>query len=267
VIKQRKNVMPTPEVKKLQSMTEKRQPDRFSLTRSLPLIVLVGGIAAFFALGLNDYVTFDTLRLHRRELVTFVANMPVQAVLIYILVYAVVVAFSLPGAALLTLAGGFLFGSLFGTAYTVVAATAGSSALFLAARTALGGRLRGKAGPFIARMEEGFRENALSYLLALRFVPAFPFFIVNLVPALLGVSLRTYVIGTFLGIIPGTFVFSSIGAGLGSVFDSAQELTLKGAITPQVMIALVGLALLSLVPVLYKKIRARQSLLPNSAEG
>jgi uncharacterized membrane protein YdjX (TVP38/TMEM64 family) len=116
-------------------------------------------------------------------------------------------------------------------------------------------------------MEEGFRENALSYLLALRLVPAFPFFIVNLVPALLGVSLRTYVTGTFLGILPGTFVFSSIGAGLGSVFDSAQELTLKGAITPQVMIALVGLALLSLVPVLYKKIRARQSLLPNSAEG
>jgi uncharacterized membrane protein YdjX (TVP38/TMEM64 family) len=101
-------------------------------------------------------------------------------------------------------------------------------------------------------MEEGFRKNALSYLLALRLIPAFPFFIVNLAPAFLGVSLRTYVIGTFLGIIPGTFVFSSIGAGLGSVFDSVQEFSLKGAITPQVMIAMVGLALLSLLPVIYK---------------
>jgi uncharacterized membrane protein YdjX (TVP38/TMEM64 family) len=245
--------MPNPEARKLDSMLEARHPaNRLSLMRVLPLIVLIGGIIVFFALDLNEYLTFDTLRRHRQELVTFVANMPVQAVLLYVLVYAMIVAFSLPGAALLTLAGGFLFGSLFGTAYTVVAATTGSSALFLAARTAVGGGLRGKAGPFIARMEEGFRKNALSYLLALRLIPAFPFFIVNLAPAFLGVSLRTYVIGTFLGIIPGTFVFSSIGAGLGSVFDSVQEFSLKGAITPQVMIAMVGLALLSLLPVIYK---------------
>jgi uncharacterized membrane protein YdjX (TVP38/TMEM64 family) len=108
-------------------------------------------------------------------------------------------------------------------------------------------------------MEAGFNEDALSYLLVLRLIPAFPFFIVNLVPAFLGVSLRTFVIATFLGITPGTFVFASIGAGLGSIFDSMQEFSLKGALTPQVITALVGLALLSLLPVAYKKIKARRS--------
>jgi uncharacterized membrane protein YdjX (TVP38/TMEM64 family) len=233
---------------------------RSSWQRLLPLLVLGGGIAAFFALGLNKNVTFDALRQHRGELMAFVAGMPVKAVLIYVLVYAAATAFSLPGGAVLTLTGGFLFGNLLGTAYTVIAASIGATALFLAARTALGDVLRGKAGPFLARMEEGFKANALSYLLVLRLIPAFPFFIVNLVPAFLGVPLRTYVIGTFLGIIPGTFVFSSIGAGLGSIFDSMQEFTLKGALTPQVVTAMIGLAVLSLIPVAYKKLKARRAI-------
>lgn len=266
MITQKKNEMPNPEARKHQPTSETREPaTRLSVTRLLPLVVLVGGIFTFFALDLDKYVTFDALRQHRKELVNFVASMPLEAVLIYIVVYAVAVAFSLPGATVLTLAGGFLFGSLFGTAYSVVAATTGASALFLAARTALGDGLRGKAGPFIARMEDSFRENALSYLLALRLVPAFPFFIVNLVPAFLGVSLQIYVMGTLLGIIPGTFVFSSIGSELGSVFNSTQEFTLKGAITPQMMIAMVSLAILALLPVLYKRIKARRSMSPKSA--
>ena len=108
-------------------------------------------------------------------------------------------------------------------------------------------------------MEDGFKENALSYLLVLRLVPAFPFFIVNLVPAFLGVPLRTFVIATAVGIVPGTFVFASIGAGLGSIFDSMQEFSLKGALTPQVVTALVGLSLLSLLPVVLKQIKARST--------
>ncbi len=116
-----------------------------------------------------------------------------------------------------------------------------------------------KAGPFLARMEAGFKEDALSYLLVLRLIPAFPFFIVNLVPALLGVPLRTFAIATFLGIIPGTFVFSSIGAGLGSIFDNMQEFTLKGALTPQVLTALIGLAVLALIPVAVKRFKARKA--------
>jgi uncharacterized membrane protein YdjX (TVP38/TMEM64 family) len=221
--------------------------------------VLGAGVVAFFALGLDRYLTFDELRRNRETLTGFVAAMPVLSVALFVLVYTVAVSLSVPGAVVLTLAGGFLFGIWEGTAAVVVGATAGATVLFLAARFVLGDVLRAKAGPWLSKMEAGFNEDALSYLLVLRLIPAFPFFIVNLVPAFLGVSLRTFVIATFLGIIPGTFVFASIGAGLGSTFDSAQELSLKGALTPQVITALVGLALLSLLPVVYKKIKARRA--------
>jgi uncharacterized membrane protein YdjX (TVP38/TMEM64 family) len=230
--------------------------------RLVPLAVLGLGIALFFALGLDKYVTFEVLRQNRNVLMAYVAGMPVKAVLLYVLAYAAATAFSLPGGAVLTLTGGFLFGTVVGTAATVVGATIGATALFLAARTALGDLLRAKAGPFLQKMEAGFKENALSYLLVLRLIPAFPFFIVNLVPAFLGVPLATYVVGTFLGIIPGTFVFASIGAGLGSIFDSMQEVSLKGALTPQVIVALVGLAVLSLIPVAYKRLKNRPDSLP-----
>jgi uncharacterized membrane protein YdjX (TVP38/TMEM64 family) len=230
----------------------------FDFKKLIPLALIAAGIAAFFALGLNKYLTFDQLRQHRGELTAFVAAMPVIAVALFIIVYAGVVALSVPGAAIMTLTGGFLFGIWEGTGAVVVGATIGATALFLAARYILGDSLRAKAGPWLSKMEAGFNEDALSYLLVLRLIPAFPFFIVNLVPAFLGVSLRTFVIATFVGIIPGTFVFASIGAGLGSIFDSAQEFSLKGALTPQVITALVGLAVLSLIPVVYKRIKARR---------
>lgn len=227
--------------------------------RLLPLAVLAAAAAAYFGLGLNQYLTFDALREHRGELMAFVDQMPVTGILLFIAIYAVATALSLPGAALLTVTGGFLFGIWAGTASVVVGATLGATAVFLIARTALGEALRAKAGPAIRKMEEGFRENALSYLLVLRLIPLFPFFLVNLVPAFLGVPLVTFIVGTFFGIIPGTFVFISIGAGLGSIFDSMQEFTLKGALTPEVIVALVGLAVLSLIPVGYRAIKARKA--------
>ena len=225
----------------------------------LPLAVLGGGLAAFFAFGLDKYLSFDQLRQHRGELMTFVAGMPVKAVLLFMAVYALSTAFSLPGGAVLTLTGGFLFGLWEGTGAVVIGATIGATALFLAARSSIGDVLRAKAGPWLARMEAGFKEDALSYLLVLRLIPAFPFFVVNLVPAFLGVPLRTFVLATLFGIIPGSFVFASIGAGLGSIFDSMQEFSLKGALTPQVITALIGLAVLSLIPVAYKRIKSRRS--------
>jgi uncharacterized membrane protein YdjX (TVP38/TMEM64 family) len=230
-----------------------------SWIRLLPIAVLIAGIAAYFYFDLDRFISFETLREHRSELMTFVAGMPLTAVAIFVLVYAVATAFSFPGGALLTIAGGFLFGIWVGTAAVTVGATLGATALFLAARTALGDSLRRRAGPALRKMEEGFAENALSYLLVLRLIPLFPFFLVNLVPAFLGVSLRTYVLGTAIGIIPGTFVFTSIGAGLGSIFDSMQEFSLKGALTPEVITALVGLSALSLLPVVYKAMRARRA--------
>jgi uncharacterized membrane protein YdjX (TVP38/TMEM64 family) len=169
------------------------------------------------------------------------------------------IAFSLPVAAILSVLGGFLFGSFLGAGANVVGATIGAIAVFLAAKTAIGGVLRQQAGPFVQRMEVGFKENALSYMLVLRLIPVLPFFIVNIVPALLNVPLATFAIGTFFGIIPGAFVFASIGAGLGSVFDRGESFTLAGALTPEIITALVGLALLSLLPVVYKAWRGRTS--------
>lgn len=227
------------------------------LKRLLPVGVLAAGIAAFFAFGLDHYLTFEALREHRSELMGFVMQKPVVAVLGFILLYAIATALSLPGGALLTVTAGFLFGIGVGTGATVIGATIGAIAIYLAAKTAFRDVLTAKAGPMLQRMEAGFRDNALSYLLVLRLIPIFPFFIVNIVPALLGVPLRTYAIGTLAGIIPGTFVFASIGAGLGSVFDRMEEFSLKSALTPEVTIALIGLSVLSLVPVLYKKFRAR----------
>jgi len=126
------------------------------------------------------------------------------------------------------------------------------------AKTAFGDALRDRAGAWLRTLEAGFREHALSYLLVLRLVPLFPFFVVNLVPALLGVPLSTFVLGTFVGIIPGSFMYTSVGAGLGSLFDAGETFSVTGVLTPQIVTALVGLAMLALVPVVYKKLMARR---------
>ncbi|NIA67814.1 TVP38/TMEM64 family protein [Pelagibius litoralis] len=227
--------------------------------RFLPLAVLLGAIGTAFALGLHEHLSIDTLREHRAVLNAFVADNALLAGLAFIAVYALSTALSLPGGVILTVAGGFLFGVTFGVAYVLVAATLGATAVFLIARSALGSALRDRAGPFLQRMEEGFRENALSYLLVLRLIPLFPFFIVNLVPAFLGVSLRTYVFATFVGIIPGTVVFILAGAGLGSVFDQGGDFTVGSVLTPEIIAGLVGLSLLSLLPVAYKRFKAKRA--------
>lgn len=230
----------------------------FSWQRLLPLGVLVAGLAAFFLFDLDDYLTFESLRDNRAWLLREVAESAVLASVVFVAIYIAVVAFSLPGGAIMTIAGGFLFGQWLGTLYVIVAATVGATILFLAARTALGDVLRARAGPFLKKMEAGFQENAMSYLLVLRLIPLFPFFIVNLVPAFLGVSLRTYVVATFVGIIPGSFVYATVGAGLGSLFDTGGEFSAKSILTPQIITALIGLAILALLPVAYKKLKANR---------
>ncbi|MGQ0665179.1 MAG: TVP38/TMEM64 family protein [Pseudomonadota bacterium] len=235
-----------------------------SLARWLPLAILVAGLAVFFALGLHDQVSFETLARSRVALGAWVDAHPATAPLIYILVYIVVCAFSLPGAAVLSVTGGFLFGVPVGTFYAVIGATTGACALFLAARTAIGDFLRARAGPALRRMEAGLRRDALSYLFVLRLVPLFPFWLVNLVPAFLGVKLRTYVIATFFGIMPGAFVYTGIGSGLGAVFDAGGEPDLAIVLTPPVLLPLLGLAVLALIPVAYRRFQAGRGASPRS---
>lgn len=230
----------------------------FSWQRMIPLLVLAVGLVAFFVLGLDEYLTFETLRENRAWLLQQVAESAVLAAVVYIALYIVVVAFSLPGGAVMTITGGFLFGQWLGTSYVIFAATIGATILFLAAKTALGDVLRAKAGPFLQKMEAGFQENALSYLLVLRLIPLFPFFIVNLVPAFLGVTLKVFVVATFVGIIPGSFVYATVGAGLGSIFDAGEEFSAGSILTPEIVTALIGLAVLAMLPVAYKKFRARR---------
>jgi uncharacterized membrane protein YdjX (TVP38/TMEM64 family) len=223
--------------------------------RWLPLALLLLALAAAYASGVHRHLSLATLRDHREALQAFVAARPLGAPLAYVVAYAVATALSLPGAVFLTLAGGFLFGIWLGGLLTVIGATAGAIAIFLIARTALGSGLRARAGPWLARMEAGFRQDALSYLLVLRLVPLFPFWLVNLVPAFLGVPLSTYALATFLGIIPGSLVYASVGNGLGAVLERGQEPDLGLVFAPQVLLPLLGLAALALLPMLYRRLK------------
>ena len=231
-----------------------------SLLRFLPLGVVVAAVAAVFAFGMDDFLSFEMLKTNRQAALDWYGQNRVMAIFYFVFGYALVVALSVPGAVWLSLAGGFLFGTGLGTLYVVVAATLGALGIFLIARYALADFFHEKMGTAGRRMEDGFRENALSYLLVLRLVPLFPFWLVNLVPALLGVPARTFVIGTFLGIIPGSAVFCSIGNGLGMVIDKGEMPKLDIIFEPHIFGPLLGLAALALVPVVYKRIKASKDM-------
>ena len=235
------------------------QQGRRKLWRYLPLAALLGGLILALFMGWHRYLSFAALHEYQEDLVSLVAAYGWVSGIGYLLIYALVIAFSIPGGLILTVAGGFLFGSLLCAAYVLVGATLGAIGIFIAARSAFGGLLRQKAGPFIKRMEAGFRANELSYMLILRLVPLFPFWLVNIVPAFLGVSLRNYVIGTFFGIIPGTFVFASIGSGLGHLletYDPENPPQLASLIfEPRYIIPIAGLIVLASIPVIYRKFK------------
>jgi uncharacterized membrane protein YdjX (TVP38/TMEM64 family) len=230
-----------------------------SLKRLWPIAILAGGLGLFYIFGLDDYLGFESLRDNRAVLLDYVGQHATISALVFALIYIVCVAFSLPGASFLTIAGGLLFGQVLGALYVVVSATIGATILFLIAKTTLGNAFEARMGPWLKKMERGFQDNALSYLLVLRLIPLVPFFVVNLVPAFLGVKLRTFFIATLFGIIPGTFVYAQVGAGLGSIFDSGEAFSISRILTPDIIIALVGLAFLSLIPVIYKIIKARRN--------
>jgi uncharacterized membrane protein YdjX (TVP38/TMEM64 family) len=237
-------------------MADDASPRRLvSARRLLPLGVLVGAWIVFMLAGGYRYLTFSALAQNRDWLCGLVQQWGILAALVYVLIYAALVALSVPGAAILTIAGGFLFGTWIGGLCAVIGATLGATAIFLAARGGLGG-LAQRAGRFVGKLEAGFRADAFNYLLVLRLVPIFPFWLVNLVPALVGVRLPTYVLATFLGIIPGTFVYASLGNGLGSL---VEEPDLAIIFKPSLLVPIIGLALLALIPVGYKHWRGKKT--------
>lgn len=223
--------------------------------RFVPVLILLAGLAGAWALGLPDYLTCAGLRDNRAWLLSTVGENYAMAVALFFLVYALAVALSLPGGAVLSIAGGFLFGTLPAAILVVLAGTLGAMVIFTAARTAFADILRARVGPWLDKLQKEFATEGFSYVLFLRLVPLFPFFVVNLVPAFLGISLRSYALATLIGIIPGTIVFTYFGAGLGSIFDTGRTCSLENILSTQVLIALIGLALLALVPVAHRKWR------------
>jgi uncharacterized membrane protein YdjX (TVP38/TMEM64 family) len=237
---------------------EARDPRAGVLRRWLPIAVLGLGFVLFFAFGLQRHISFETLQEHRGWLVAEVASNEVLVAASFMAIYALVVAFSIPGGAIMTISAGFLFGTVPAATYGVLGGTLGAVCVFLAARTAFGEVLRAKAGPALKRMEAGFRNNAFNYMLFLRLIPLFPFWLVNLVPAFLGVTLRTYFLATLVGVIPGALVFASLGNGLGAILDAGGEPDLGIVFRPEVLLPLLALAGLALLPVAYKKFKARK---------
>jgi len=235
-------------------------------------VIVLAAVALYLAFG-RGALSLEALVRHREAIDAFVAEHRLFALLGYVGIYAVAVSFSVPGATFLTVAGGFLFGLLTGAAAAAIGATIGATVIFLVARTALGEPLLARAGPRARQLAQGFRDDAFSYLLFLRLVPAFPFFLVNLVPAFAGVKLKTFVAATALGIIPGVFAYAFAGTGLDSVI-AAQKASYDACVaagragcrlsfnagdvlTPQLIGALVALGLLALVPALIKRLKAR----------
>lgn len=230
--------------------------EKSAIWRFAPLAVIgIGAVLGYIFLG--DYLSFDTLKENRETLLAWRDQNFVLAALTFMAIYIAVVAFSLPGATPMTLTGGFLFGLVTGTLLTITAATIGAACIFLAARTSLGASMKERAGPWMEKFEKGFQENQISFLFLLRLVPAVPFFIANLLPAFFGVKLITYVWTTFFGILPGSAVYTSVGTGLGELFDRGEELSLNVFADPMVWGPFVGLIALALLPIIIKAVRGK----------
>lgn len=253
---------PTGQMEKAMACNPEQDPaagSKPAWRRYLPLAIIATGLAAAYATGLQDYISLTVLAEHRDALKQFVAEHRIASALAYFVLYALAVAFAFPAASILTIFAGFVFGWFIAGTLTVFAATTGAAAIFLAARSAFGDVLRRRAGPFAAKLADGFSRDAFGYLLVLRLAPVFPFFIINIAPAFFDIRLRTYVAATFLGIIPGTFAYTWLGQGLDSVIVAAagREIAISDLVTPEITIAFLGLAIVAAIPTIVRKFRGR----------
>ncbi len=230
------------------------QPASGSSTGKILIAAVIAcAIGAFFYFDLGRFLSLDALKQNRDALLAFTEANYAGSVALFILAYIVVTGLSLPGAVILTLAGGFLFGSVFGTLFVNLGATTGATLAFLAARYMLRDWVEQKFGKWLGPVQQGFTNNAFSYLMTLRLIPLFPFFVVNLVSGLTRMNIGSYVAATALGIIPGSFVYAYAGRQLGTI-NSLKEIA-----SPHVIAAFVLLGLLALVPIVYKKFTSKQA--------
>jgi uncharacterized membrane protein YdjX (TVP38/TMEM64 family) len=229
------------------------------LKHLLPLALLIAGLICLLAFGLGHDLSWASLSHHQDELLATVAARPVEAATAYVVIYAVLVACSVPEAAIATVTGGLLFGTAAGGALAVIGASIGAVALFLAARYAFADLLAAHAAPFMTRIRPGIERDGFLYLLAIRLVPVFPFWLVNLAAAACGIRLLPFTAATLLGIIPGTLVFAAIGAGLSDVLAHGNAPSFATVFSPHVLLPMLGLAALTLLPVAWRSLRARSA--------
>ncbi len=238
------------------------QPEKTGIMRRLPLIIIIL-VAIVGAFTLRDYLTFDALRDNRESLIAFRDSNYALTAMIFVFAYVAIVGFSLPGATIATLTGGFLFGTAFGTVFNVLGAGTGAVLIFLAARYGfgekLGAKLEAAEGP-IKKIKDGIDENQWSMLFLLRLVPAVPFFIANLLPAFLEVPVHRFAISTFLGIIPGALVFTSVGAGLGEVFAAGETPNLGIIFEPHILLPILGISALAALPIIIKALTGKKDI-------
>ena len=228
------------------------------LKRFIPLALLLAAVIAVFASGVTRYLNLEALQANEAALRDFIDANLVLALLTFVGIYALATALSVPGAVILTLAGGYLFGTWIGGAATVVGATIGAILVFYAVRTSLGEALRERAeasGGTLKKVIDGVRQGAFGYILTLRLIPLAPFWLVNVAAALAHAPLRAYALATFLGIMPGTFIYSGIGAGIGALVARGETPDLGVIFEPRVLLPLVALGLLSLGTTLYQRRR------------
>lgn len=223
------------------------------LRRLWPLIILVILIFIFYFLRIDQYLSFSSLQIHHQQIISWTNNHYLYAVIIFMSGYIGCITASVPGALILTLTGGLLFGVFWGTVYVVISATIGSTIIFFIVKFALSDWIAKRTDGWVNKMHVGFQHNAFSYLLMLRLIPVFPFAVVNLVPALLGVEAKIFIIATFIGIIPGSTIYASVGNSLNHLLEMGKTPDFKIIFAPELFLPLLGLALLSLLPVLYKK--------------
>jgi len=230
--------------------------------RHIPLLVILA-VAVVGAFSLSDFLSFDTLQVNRELLLAFRDENYISLALLFVAIYITIVAFSLPGAAVTSVTGGFLFGLLNGTVLNVVSATIGASVIFLAARMGLGASLTAKleeSEGTIKKLKNSLREHEVSVLFLLRLVPVVPFFVANLLPALVGVKFSNFLWTTALGIIPGAIVFTWIGVGLGEVFDRGESPDLSLLWEPHIIGPILGLCVLAVLPIIIKSLRGKKEI-------
>lgn len=230
---------------------------RAARRRAVAAVLFVLAVATAVLLA-KDFLTLDRLWNEQFRLLAFVDQHYVLAAAVFVLVYVIACACAVPGTVLMTIAGGLVFKPVLATAYIAFAATLGAILLYLVTRFVATDWVRARAGPWAQRTEEGFRRDAWTYMFLLRLIPVFPFVMINFVSALLRVPLKVFVVGTFFGILPGTFVYATLGAGIGDVLAMGSEIDFASAmLQPSVIGPLAGLAVLAIIPLAYKKLAAR----------